>query len=45
MSKIADLVKQANESYAKAKKDKDSIERMRAAIQTISGLAHTKGKT
>jgi len=45
MAKIADLVRDAQDKYTKSQKDKDSIERVRRAIQTVSDLAKLKGKT
>jgi hypothetical protein len=44
VAKIADLVRQAQEQLAKAKKDKDSIERVSQAITTIHDVAQIKGK-
>lgn len=44
MSKIADLVRKANEQYAKTQKATDAIERVRESIQTIHKLAQLKGK-
>lgn len=44
MSKIADLVREAQEQYAKAQKSKDAIARMREAITTIHDVSQIKGK-
>jgi len=45
MAKIIDLVRAANEQYAKTQKTKESIERVRESLTTISKLAQLKGKT
>lgn len=44
MAKIADLVRDAQEKYAKSQKDKDSIERVKQAITTVHDLGQIKGK-
>jgi len=44
MAKIADLVRQANEQYAKTIKAQDASERVKQSLETISKLAQFKGK-
>lgn len=45
MSKIGDLVRDAQVKYAKAQKANEAIERVRESIKTIHELGQLKGKT
>ena len=44
MSKIGDLVREAQEQYAKAQKSKEAIAKVREAIITLHDISQIKGK-